>query len=83
MKHYRILEKKGKTKHYIIQYLSNMFFGLSYWKNHCHSTLPTTYVKYEDALTAVKKVILQSDYETSDLGYHYIDAYKIFKTSKR
>jgi hypothetical protein len=83
MKHYRILEKKGKTKQYIIQYLSNLIFGLSYWKTYYDSTQPVIYDKYEEALTAVKKIIVQKDYETPIVGYHYIDAYKIFKTIKK
>ena len=78
MKHYRILEKKGETKQYTIQYL-NSIFGLIYWNNLDNKT----YTKYDEALTAVKKVIVQEDYETPTVGYHYIDAYKIFKTAKK
>lgn len=78
MKHYRILEKKGETKQYTIQYLSSIF-GLLYWKN----LDSKNYSKYDEALTAVKKVIVQEDYETPTVGYHYIDAYKIFKTIKK
>lgn len=75
MKHYRILEKKDDTKYYIIQYTQNLFLGLFYWKN---LTL-THYTKYEDSLNEVKKIILQTDYNTDTCGYHYIDAYKLFK----
>lgn len=75
MKHFRILEIKGKNKHYTIQYLKNTFFGLQSWRKLNN----VKYNKYDDALTEVKNVINQSDYETSSLGYHYIDAYKIFK----
>ena len=77
MKHYMILETK-KDKKYTIQYLKKTFFGLSYWKNLNNNT----YKKYEDALNEIKKVIKQDDYETSLFGYHYIDAYKIFKSKE-
>jgi hypothetical protein len=75
MKHYRILEKKGEQKQYIIQYLKKLFFGLYYWKK----LDKTIYYKYDDALNGVKQVLVQEDYETSEYGYHYIDAYKMFK----
>ena len=85
MKHYRILEKKsinGSTtgniiekKQYTIQFSQNFAFGLNYWKNYDNNT----YYKYDDALKEIKKIIKQEDYETSEFGYHYIDAYKIFK----
>lgn len=78
MKHYRILEIKGEKKQYIIQYLNNVFFGLFNWKKLNN----TIYNKYEDAFNDVKKIINHNDYETSQLGYHYIDAYKIFKYKK-
>ena len=77
MNHYRILETKN-NKQYTIQYLKPLFFGLSYWKYLDNKT----YRKYEDALNGVKKVITQSDYETKTIGYHYVDAYKIFKSVK-
>lgn len=83
MKHYRILEKKGKIKQYTIQYLSNIIFGISYWKNYYDSVQPIIYYKYEDALSTIKKVIVQEDYDAIKYGYHYIDAYKIFKTIKK
>lgn len=92
MKHYRILEKKGETKQYTIQYSKPLFFGLFYWKtiniseDYNPEIIPDsskTYNKYDAALTAVKKVIVQEDYETPTVGYHYIDAYKIFKTVKK
>lgn len=76
MKHYRILERKEDTKNYTIQYAQPIFIGLYYWKN----LNWTKYNKYDDALSAVKDIILQEDYETSLLTYHYIDAYKIFKS---
>lgn len=84
MKHYRILEKKIPTfenysKQYTIQYLNMGIFGLFYWKNLDNNV----YHKYEEALNAVKKVIVKEDYETPTIGYHYIDAYKIFKTTKK
>ena len=83
MKHYRILERKvinditngiGK-KEYIIQYLKKFIFGLYYWKK----VNGTIYYKYEEAFNEAKKLMLQSDYEDEKYGYHYIDAYKIFK----
>ena len=82
MKHYRILEKKGENKQYIIQYLQKLFFGLYFWKkvkilNAAGEKI--TYSKYDEALNSVKSIIKQQDYETPELGYHYIDAYKIFK----
>lgn len=76
MRHYRILETKNDTKNYIIQYLQPIFFGLNYWKNLNFMK----YNKYDEALTEVKNIILQEDYETSSKVYHYIDAYKIFKS---
>jgi len=79
MAHYRILEKKIGTKQYIIEYLEKTFLGFYRWKNLNN----ISYTKYEEALTAVKKVIVQEDYETTEFGYHYIDAYKIFKTIKK
>ena len=78
MKHYRILEKKDKTKQYIIQYLKKLFFGLYYWKKLDNNI----YYKYDEALSEVKAVIKQDDYESDTLAYHYVDAYKIFKTKK-
>lgn len=75
MRHFRILEKKDDHKQYIIQYLKPTFFGFQVWKN-LNNTL---YNKYDEALTEIKKVIKQEDYETPSYGYHYIDAYKIFK----
>jgi hypothetical protein len=79
MKHYRILEKRGDKKQYIVQYLKKFIFGLYFWRK----LNDTIYNKYEEAFNEVKKVIEQSDYETPEFGYHYIDAYKIFKyTSK-
>ena len=78
MKHYRILEKKGEQKQYIIQYLKKLFFGLFYWKKLDN----TIYNRYEDALNGVKQVLIQSDYETPEFGYHYVDAYKILKYNK-
>ena len=77
MKHYRILERKGDKKEYIIQYLKKFIFGLYFWKKVDN----TIYNKYEEALNGVKKIINQNDYETPTLGFHYIDAYKIFKYS--
>ena len=76
MKHYRILEKKGEKKQYIIQYLKKLFFGLFYWKK----VNDTIYFKYEEAFNETKQLIEQSDYDGLEFGYHYIDAYKIFKT---
>ena len=75
MKHYRILEKKGDKKEYIIQYTKTLFFGLFYWKK----ANKTIYYKYEDAFNEVKQLLKQSDYENNKYGYHYIDAYKIFR----
>lgn len=74
MKHYRILEIKEDQKSYIIQYLKP-FFGLFFWKKANDSI----YTKYDDALNDVKKLINQEDYDTKYKGYHYIDAYKLFK----
>ena len=85
MKHYRILERKDITKLgsiYTIQYSKPLIFGLSYWKT-LNISGDYMYNKYDAALTAVKKVITQEDYETPLVGYHYIDAYKIFKTIKK
>lgn len=76
MKHYRILEKKNQ-KEYTIQYLTT-FFGVQIWKK-LNSTI---HYKYDDALTEIKKVITPEDYEDSEYGYHYIDAYKLFKTKE-
>lgn len=76
MKHFRILESKDDIKQYTIQYLKHIFFGFNIWKNFNNSI----YHKYDDALSEVKKVIKQEDYETPYFGYHYIDAYKIFKS---
>jgi len=73
-----ILEKKSKKK-YTVKYLTPLFFGLHYWKKLDN----TQYKKYEDALNAVKKVIKQNDYETTELGFHYVDAYKIFKAKEQ
>lgn len=75
MKHFRILEKKDINKEYTIQYLKKLFFGLFYWKNVDN----TKYYKYEEAFNEVKKMIKQEDYDNLSYGYHYIDAYKIFK----
>lgn len=74
MKHYRILEMKDDQKSYIIQYLKP-FFGLFFWKKANDSI----YTKYDEALNDVKKIINQEDYDTKFKGYHYIDAYKLFK----
>jgi len=79
MKHYRILEKKQTQKEYTIQYLKPVFFGLYFWKNFNDKT----YYKYDEALTEIKKVIKESDYETQNFGYHYIDAYKLFKLKSK
>lgn len=76
MKHYRILEKKDDRKIYIIEYLNPLFFGLSYWKKLNN----TEYNKYDEALSEVKAIIKQEDYETTTIGYHYIDAYKLIKS---
>lgn len=76
MKHYRILEIKTNQKYYTIQYLKNAFLGFHVWKNLNNKS----YNKYDEALTDVKKYITKEDYETPSLVYHYIDAYKIFKT---
>jgi hypothetical protein len=75
MRHYRILEKKKDEKTYIIQYTQKLFFGLFFWKKLNNMI----YYKYEDAFNIVKGIITQTDYETLDFGYHYVDAYKIFK----
>lgn len=75
MKHYRILEIKDDQKQYIIQYLKPIFFGLFFWKK----VNDTIYYKYDDALIEVKKIIKNEDYNTDYRGYHYIDAYKLFK----
>ncbi len=76
MKHFRILEIKGsKNKQYIIQYIKKIFLGLFIWKKFND----IIYNKYEDALNDIKQNIIYNDYETTKLGYHYIDAYKIFK----
>lgn len=82
MKHYRILEKKSdkSAKEYIIQYLKKFIFGLYYWKKLEGST---SYAKYEEAFNFAKKFINQEDYDNSNFGYHYIDAYKIFKTQTK
>ena len=74
MKHYRILEIKNDQKQYVIQYLKP-FFGLFFWKK----ANDIIYTKYDDALTEVKKIILKEDYDTLNTGYHYIDAFKLFK----
>ena len=79
MKHYRILEKKKTQKEYTIQYLKPTFFGLQIWKN----LNSKTYYKYDEALTEIKKVIKEEDYETQEFGYHYIDAYKLFKSKSK
>jgi tRNA A22 N-methylase len=76
MKHYRILEKKGDKKEYKIQYIKSILFGFHFWKNINHDI----YHKYDDALREIKKIIKQNDYETDKFIYHYIDAYKIFKS---
>lgn len=76
MKHFRILEiKKNNKKFYIIQYLKDIIFRLNYWKK----LNDKTYFKYEDALGDIKKILKKEDYDNSNFGYHYIDAYKIFK----
>jgi len=79
MKHYRILEKKGEKKEYKIQYLKKLIFGLHYWKKNNN----IIYYKYEDAFNEVKQLIVQIDYDNLEFGYHYIDAYKIFKTPSK
>ena len=76
MKHFRILEAKGKNKYYIIQYINKSFLGLYIWKKFNHKK----YSKYDDALTEIKNNISYSDYESSLYKYHYIDAYKILKS---
>lgn len=87
MKHYRILEKKENysllenkmaPKQFTIQYLKKNFFGFYVWKK----LNDTTYNKYDTALTEVKKVINKEDYETELIAYHYVDAYKIFKSKE-
>ena len=87
MKHYRILENKEKysllenkmaPKQFTIQYLKKNFFGFYVWKK----LNDTIYNKYDMALTEVKKVIKQEDYETDTASYHYVDAYKIFKSKE-
>ena len=78
MKHYRILEKKNKSKEYIIQYLKPIFFGFQIWKN-----INKTFSKYDDALNEIKKVIKNEDYDNSTIGYHYVDAYKFFKIKEQ
>ena len=77
MKHYRILEKKTKQKQYKIQYQKS-FLGLYFWKSD-----KRTFGKYDNALTEIKNIIKEEDYEKPDVGYHYIDAYKIFKAKKK
>jgi hypothetical protein len=79
MKHYRILEKKQPQKEYTIQYYKPTFFGIQTWKK----LNDKTYYKYDEALTEIKKVIKEEDYETKDFGYHYIDAYKLFKAKSK
>lgn len=76
MKHFRILEiKKKNKKTYIVQYLKPIIFNLYVWKKLNNKS----YSKYDEALLDVKKYIKQDDYDNSEYGYHYIDAYKIFK----
>jgi hypothetical protein len=75
MKHYRIIEEKKNKKIYTIQYLKKFIFGLYYWV----SLNKVIYYKYEEALNEVKRILKIEDYENEFLGYHYIDAYKIFK----
>jgi len=82
MKHYRILEKKIQ-KQYKIQYLKKSIIGLYYWKLHKINGKLTIYHKYNDALSEVKRIIKQKDYETPKTSYHYIDAFKLFKSVKR
>ena len=79
MKHFRILEIKGKNKYYIIQYIKKNFIGLYSWKKLNNEK----YNNYDEALTQVKNSIIQSDYSTSTIGYHYIDAYKLFKQKNK
>ena len=79
MKHFRILEIKGKDKHFTIEYMVNLFLGVHLWKNFNTKK----YSKYEDALTDIKKIITPSDYENENIIYHYIDAYKIFKSKSK
>lgn len=87
MKHYRILEKKEQysllenkmiPKQFTIQYLKKAFFGFYIWKK----LNDNIYTKYDLALTEIKKVIKQEDYETALFSYHYVDAYKIFKSKE-
>lgn len=75
MKHFRILEILDNNKYYTIQYQKSLFFGLHYWKNFDN----TKYIKYDDSLNVIKNIINKNDYEKSNVVYHYIDAYKIFK----
>lgn len=84
MKHYRILEKRNISKLgsiYMIQYLKPLFFGLYYWKTIYYNS-DNMYIKYEDALNQVKNIIKKEDYDTATNVYHYVDAYKIFKSVK-
>lgn len=76
MKHFRILEIKDDIKQYVIEYQRQLFFGLSFWKKYNKNK----YNKYDDALSEVKKIINDEDYNTPYFGYHYIDAYKLFKS---
>ena len=80
MKHFRILEiKKNNKKTYIIQYLKEFLFNFHIWKKLNNKT----YARYEEALSDVKYVIKQEDYDNSKYGYHYVDAYKIFKYKEK
>lgn len=78
MRHFRILEKKDDTKYYIIQYTKKLFLGLFYWKKLNDGVY--SYTKYEDALNKVKSIIDKTDYVTDTSVYHYIDAYKLYKS---
>jgi len=79
MRHFRILEIKNKNKYYMIQYQKTLIFGLSMWIKLNNDK----YNKYDEALNEVKKIVEPSDYENSELVYHYVDAYKIFKNKNK
>jgi len=84
MKHYRILEKKFafdsetlNKKEYVIQYQKRIL-GVYYWKNINN----ITYNKYEEAFNEAKQLIVPSDYDNTEFGYHYIDVYKLIKSKE-
>jgi hypothetical protein len=77
MNHFRILEAKNKEhKYFNVQYQKKLILGLHIWVN----LNDVRYTKYDDALNEIKTVISPSDYEDVDFVYHYVDAYKIFKS---